>query len=181
MEKDLTFITARIRRKGEGNIFSLSVHTRGRGYPSPRFLPRSLVPGPFWGVPQSQVLSQVSGASPFWGPKRSCCGHYASCGFPQEDFLVLWRIKKRELLMYILVFIGVCRSLHRGESLSHDTMGQTGKRAHPYPERTSQCSLPSYLSLFQTGGKGMRDYSRYCLVMLSCSLQVWHEVVNYYP
>ena len=43
-------ITAHIRRMGEGNSFSLTVHTGGGGgcYPSPRFFPRSLVPGPFW-------------------------------------------------------------------------------------------------------------------------------------
>ena len=40
----------------EGNVFtgiSLSVHMGGSRYPSPRLLPRSLVPGPFWGVPHS--------------------------------------------------------------------------------------------------------------------------------
>ena len=67
----LTF-TACIRRMGEGNNFSLFVGPQGYpglwsqvpfpasgpmafllGYPSPRFFPRSLVPGPFSGVPKS--------------------------------------------------------------------------------------------------------------------------------
>ena len=48
------FITARIR--GWGRQCFQSVHHWGeRGYPSPRFFPKSLVPGPFLGkVPQSQ-------------------------------------------------------------------------------------------------------------------------------
>ena len=58
------FITARIRRMGEGNIFSfLSIHTQG-------------------GVSQSLVLSQVSGPKSFteWYP--SIWSHVLSGGYP---------------------------------------------------------------------------------------------------
>ena len=40
-------------------------------YPSSMFFPRSLVPCPFWGVPQSQVLSQVTGPRSFLGLPQS--------------------------------------------------------------------------------------------------------------
>ena len=76
----------------------VSVH-RGGGYPSPRFFPRSLVPGHFWGVPQSQVLSQLSGPrffprgypSPRFFPSsdsRSFPGGYSSLiwGVPQRGY-----------------------------------------------------------------------------------------------
>ena len=48
-------------------IFSvcLSVHTRGD--PSPRLFPRCLIPAPFLGVRQFQVLSQISGPRSFRG------------------------------------------------------------------------------------------------------------------
>ena len=67
-------ITARIRRMGEGIIFSLFVSPHQGvaqsqvfsqlsgsrsfwGYPSPRFFPRSLVVGPFqWGYPSSRFF-----------------------------------------------------------------------------------------------------------------------------
>ena len=50
-----------------------------RGYPSPRFFPRSLVPGSFQGVPQSQVLSKVFGPRSFlWGVPQSWPGRYPS-------------------------------------------------------------------------------------------------------
>ena len=98
-------ITARIRRMGEGNIFNLFVSPHPGGYPNPRFFPRCLVPGPSQKVPQSQILSQVFGlrsqdrgtphqdwSTPWPGlwspPGRLRCGRYASCGFPQGDFLV---------------------------------------------------------------------------------------------
>ena len=74
----------------EGYVFpgvSLCPHGGGR-YPTPRFFLRSVVPGPFlggpqsWpgggyptsgmGVPQSQVLSQVS------GPRSFPRGYYSS-------------------------------------------------------------------------------------------------------
>ena len=64
----------------------LSVHG---GYPSlsPRFSLRSLVPGPFQGVSQSQVLSHPSwdwGTHPLETKQQSECllrgGQYASCG-----------------------------------------------------------------------------------------------------
>ena len=38
-----------------------------RGYPSPMFFLRSLVPSPFQGVPQSQVLFQVTDPRSFLG------------------------------------------------------------------------------------------------------------------
>ena len=46
------FITARIRRMGEGNVFTGVCLFTG-GYPSPKFFTRSLVPGPFQGGTQS--------------------------------------------------------------------------------------------------------------------------------
>ena len=62
-DKSNSFFTARIRRMGGGggNIFSLSVHTRGK-HPSPMFFPRSFsggtsVPGSFLGH-WSQILSR---------------------------------------------------------------------------------------------------------------------------
>ena len=59
-------------KDGEGTVFTrVCLSTPGGGrVPSHRFFPRSLVPGPFWEVPQLQVLSQVlSGGypSPGWG------------------------------------------------------------------------------------------------------------------
>ena len=68
--------------KLQSYIFSLSVHTRG--YPSPRFFSRSLVPGPFRG------RTPVSGSFPchwsqvFYGgdgvaPGQGAGGRYASC------------------------------------------------------------------------------------------------------
>ena len=47
-----------VRWDNDFTSVSLSHHTGGRGYPSPRFFPRSLVPGPFLGgeeVLQSQM------------------------------------------------------------------------------------------------------------------------------
>ena len=44
--------TVCVRSTTEGYVLtgiSLSVHTGGGGYPSPRFFPRFQVPGPFWG------------------------------------------------------------------------------------------------------------------------------------
>ena len=46
------------------------------GYPSPRFFPRSLVPGPFWGIPQFQVLSQVISPRSFPGGIPNLVGGY---------------------------------------------------------------------------------------------------------
>ena len=74
-------------------IFSvcLSVHTGG-GYPSPRFFPRSLIPGAFWGVPHTwsgATQCQDWGTPPPPPQDRLRCGRYASCGFPQEDFLLI--------------------------------------------------------------------------------------------
>ena len=81
----------------------------GAGLPHlhPIILP--LVPCPFQGVPQSQMGggTPVQDGYPLarsgWGTPqdrmgkplaslrldRLCCGRYASCGFPQEDFLVV--------------------------------------------------------------------------------------------
>ena len=57
-------------KDGEGNVFSLTTTGRGGGYPSPRFFPRSLVPGPFgmgyplarsgWGNPPPPRTEQQS-------------------------------------------------------------------------------------------------------------------------
>ena len=75
------------------------------GYPSPRFFPRSLVPGPFKGVPQDGVLPVRSGQirtpqpgqgrvppSPRQNSRANTC--YATGGMPlaftQEDFLFLF-------------------------------------------------------------------------------------------
>ena len=49
-----------VRREGKCFHRHQSVCPHGRWYPSPRFFPWCLVPGSFQGVPQSQVLSQVS-------------------------------------------------------------------------------------------------------------------------
>ena len=57
-------VTAHIQRMGK---VMFSVWPPPGAYPSPMSFPRSLVPGPFWGwwVPQSQVLSKVSGPRAF--------------------------------------------------------------------------------------------------------------------
>ena len=60
----VAIFTARIRRMGEGKFQFVCSHL---GYPCPRFFPRSLVPGPFPGGPQSQVLSQVTDPRSFPG------------------------------------------------------------------------------------------------------------------
>ena len=59
------FLLPAFRR--EGNVFpGVCLFTGERGYPSARFFPRSLVPGPFWGGgTQSQVLFLVSGPRSF--------------------------------------------------------------------------------------------------------------------
>ena len=109
----------------------LSVHTwggGGGGIPVPGSLPGCLVPGPFQGVPQSQVLSRgvpqsqvlshVSGPRSFPGvpqtwpglgvpPDRVGCGQYASCGFPREDFLVyqyIFRCAIKHSCLYLFTF-----------------------------------------------------------------------------
>ena len=60
----------RIRRMWDGNIFSLFVSSHlGRGYSSPRFFTRSLVPGPFQGYSRTGYPpppSQDWGPSPTW-------------------------------------------------------------------------------------------------------------------
>ena len=105
-----------IRRMGKGNIFSLFVSPHPGGYPSPRFFPRFLVPGPFWEVPRSGQgggtltktevrpspsqnwvpLGQDWGSPPVqdWGSPLPApwdklhCGRHTSCGFPHGNFLV---------------------------------------------------------------------------------------------
>ena len=68
---DIAFTTARIRRMGKV-MYSLGyVRPHSLGRPQLRFFPRSLVPGPFQGVPQSQVFSQVSGRKCLWGIPQS--------------------------------------------------------------------------------------------------------------
>ena len=58
--------TALIRRM-EKVMFSVCPPPWGGGYPSLRFFPMSLVPDSFQGVPQSHVLSKVSGPGPVQG------------------------------------------------------------------------------------------------------------------
>ena len=94
----MSVITTRIRRMGEGNIFSLFDSPHPGGYPSPGFLPRSLVSGSFWGYPSPGFFPGFLGIPDLTGvlPCQDCpplldrlhCGWYASCGFPQGDFLV---------------------------------------------------------------------------------------------
>ena len=82
------FIIACVRSMMGGYVFtciSLSVHTwrGGRGYPSPRFFPRFLVPGPFLVVPQS--LANVLSGVP---PSAHVCGYPMSSsaeGLPQSQ------------------------------------------------------------------------------------------------
>ena len=80
------FITARIRRMGKVLVSQVSVLPNGGGvYPSARFFPRSLVPGPFWGIPQSQVLSLVSHPRSFLGGTLvSAGGSQSWLGVPQD-------------------------------------------------------------------------------------------------
>ena len=65
-------ISAHVRSTREGNVFTLFVRPRGGGggYPSPRFFPRSLIPGPFWGgvTPVPGVWSQVLSGGYFMVP-----------------------------------------------------------------------------------------------------------------
>ena len=71
-------VTTRIRRVREGNSFSLSVHTRGRGYPSvwSQDTSQPLVPCSFWGVvPRSCHTScQWGGGGVPQSCHRSCLG-----------------------------------------------------------------------------------------------------------
>ena len=99
-----TLITAHIRRMGEGNIFSLFVSPHPGGTPG---LGSFAVLSKGKGVPQFQVLSQISGHKSFFGvPSQPRLGHppartgaarhpppppgqvtlrrYASYGFPAE-------------------------------------------------------------------------------------------------
>ena len=71
------FITAGIRKMGEGNSFSLSVHTLGGGVPHRHTIILPLVPCPFWGYPMTGPRSLPSpgqggtpslvGGTPGWG------------------------------------------------------------------------------------------------------------------
>ena len=65
--ENFDIFTARIRRMGKVMFSVCPPPWGGRGYPSLRFFPRSLVPDPFQGVPQSQILSKVSGPRSFAG------------------------------------------------------------------------------------------------------------------
>ena len=72
-------VTARIRRMGENNIFTGVCPFIG-GYPGPRCFPRSFRGG---GVPQSQVLSQVSWSQVLSrGGTPVLAGGYPSTGIP---------------------------------------------------------------------------------------------------
>ena len=81
-------------------LYSFHLPPGGGGYPSPRFFPRSLVPGPFWGTPylarECPSLSQVvwlgypiagTGVPP---PQLGLNSRASTChlAFMQEDFLV---------------------------------------------------------------------------------------------
>ena len=95
--------TARIRRMGESNIFSLFLSPHpGGGIQAP-----GSFPGVWFQVLSSRGIPDRARGTPRQGylhPRlgyplartglpppqdRLCCGRYASCGFPQEDFLVL--------------------------------------------------------------------------------------------
>ena len=87
--KVILLITARIQRMGKVQFRQVCICTHwgggavpgsfpglwsrvlskvlSGGYPSPKFFRRSLLSGPFWEVPQSQVLSQVSVPRSFLG------------------------------------------------------------------------------------------------------------------
>ena len=96
--------TARVRSKREGNIYTwecLSVHHWGGGTPIlPDGYPH-LVTGrtyPICPAPSSwnwmEVHLELDGVLTSPHPPSGdwstlCCRQYASCGFPQEDFLVL--------------------------------------------------------------------------------------------
>ena len=94
----------------------LSVHTKGEGYPSSRFFPRFMIPGPFpggtpvlakafmpvlafgypshdWGYYRTGVPQLGQEYPPpclDWGTPwdRLHCRWYTLCSFQQEDFLV---------------------------------------------------------------------------------------------
>ena len=69
----------------EGNIFSLFVSPHPRGYPSPWFFPRSLVPGPFWEHSSPRLFPRSLVPGPFHGVPQSWPGRYPSpgWGYPQ--------------------------------------------------------------------------------------------------
>ena len=75
------FFTARIRRMGEGDIFNLSVHTR-RGVPQSQILCQVSGPRPFSGATQSQVLSQVIGPRSFLEVPQDRGSPWQGLGYP---------------------------------------------------------------------------------------------------
>ena len=81
-------------KDGKGNVFK-GIRSHPRGYPGPRFFPRSLVPVPFLGVPQSLARTGLGYPPPDpgqdWGTTTPSeteqqseyllhGGRYASCG-----------------------------------------------------------------------------------------------------
>ena len=95
-------ITDRIRMMGKVMFSQVSVCPQGGGYPSPRFLPKSLVSGPFQGgTPQPGLGYPLAGTGapppaqlelgyPPWGQNSRASTCYAAGSMPlafTQDFL----------------------------------------------------------------------------------------------
>ena len=130
-----TTFTARIRRMTEGNNFSLSVHTRGGGgfTSSPShdtFNHRSHVLSggyssfwspclglgyPYLGLGYPCLGLRYPNAGIGYPPPRDwlCCGSYASCDLPQEDFLVICLLDHLQYLILCVCEVNITHMWHQ--------------------------------------------------------------------